>query len=172
VRWICLDSAAVRFEKILKLIRACDLSVHDISRVQLDSSSGLPRFNMPLELGADLALRLEGSATDRKRRVLVMDAELHRYDQTLSDISGMDIEVHNDKVEKIIRVIRDWLNGGRGKGPPLPGSAAIDDDYKAFLALAPDLLSERRLDNFEALPHTDYLWTVREALPRIEAARS
>jgi hypothetical protein len=83
------DSAAVRFEKILKLIRACDLSVHDISRVQLDSSSGLPRFNMPLELGADLALRLEGSATDRKRRVLVMDAELHRYDQTLSDISGM-----------------------------------------------------------------------------------
>ncbi len=52
------DSGAVRFTEIVKLITACDLSVNDISRVKLDHVSRLPRFNMPLELGADLGLRL------------------------------------------------------------------------------------------------------------------
>ncbi|MGH7010841.1 MAG: hypothetical protein ACREEX_08385, partial [Caulobacteraceae bacterium] len=33
------DSAAVRFEKILDLICACDLSIHDVSRVELDMTS-------------------------------------------------------------------------------------------------------------------------------------
>jgi hypothetical protein len=45
---------------------------------------------MPLELGADLGLRLKGGARHRRRRILVLDAVAHRYDQTLSDISGMD----------------------------------------------------------------------------------
>lgn len=53
------DSAVVRFAKILDLITACEFSVHDVSRVELDTASGLPRFNMPLELGADLGLRLK-----------------------------------------------------------------------------------------------------------------
>ena len=43
-----LDSAMVRFEKILDLITACEFSVHDVSRVELDARSGLPRINMPL----------------------------------------------------------------------------------------------------------------------------
>jgi hypothetical protein len=57
--------------KILDLIVACGLSVHDISRVQFDGGSKLPRFNMPLELGADLGLRLKGPARQRDRRLLV-----------------------------------------------------------------------------------------------------
>jgi hypothetical protein len=45
------DSGRSRFENILDLIVECGLSVHDISRVELDAASKLPRFNMPLELG-------------------------------------------------------------------------------------------------------------------------
>ncbi len=86
-----------------------NFSIHDLSRVELDSSSGLPRFNMPLELGADLALRLRGPARHRRRRVLVLDAAFHRYDQTLSDISGMDIEAHGNDPAQMIRAVRDWL---------------------------------------------------------------
>ncbi len=42
------DSATeVRVEKILRIIGECGLSIHDISRTQLDKSSKLPRFNMP-----------------------------------------------------------------------------------------------------------------------------
>jgi hypothetical protein len=64
------DSGVVRFTEIVKMIAECDLSIHDISRVELDKHSHLPRFNMPLELGADLGLRLEGPARQRRRKTL------------------------------------------------------------------------------------------------------
>lgn len=66
------DSAAFRFNRILDLITEADFSIHNLSRVELDSSSGLPRFNMPLELGAGLALRSRGPARHRRHRVLML----------------------------------------------------------------------------------------------------
>jgi hypothetical protein len=165
------DSAVIRFEKILDLITACEFSVHDVSRVELDTASGLPRFNMPLELGADLGLRLKGPAIQRRRRILVLDAVPHRYDQTLSDISGMDVEAHGNDGGRLIKAVRDWLNAGRGGGDPLPGSTAIAKDYAAFQLLVPDIIAELRLDSFDALPHVDYMHLVETALPLIESAR-
>lgn len=165
------DSAVVRFVKILELITACEFSVHDISRVELDSTSGLPRFNMPLELGADLGLRLKGGARHAKRRILVLDAVAHRYDQTLSDISGMDIDAHGNDAVRLIKAIRDWLSAGRNDDSPLPGSAAIAADYAAFQVLVPDIIAQLRLDGLDSLPHSDYMHLVELALPQIEAAR-
>lgn len=167
------DSGAVRFTEIVKLIAECDLSIHDISRVELDTDSHLPRFNMPLELGADLGLRLEGPARQRRRKTLILDAEPHRYDKTLSDISGMDIEAHSNDVRRIIRHVRDWLNANRESSVPIfPGAAAIYDDYEAYLKIAPDIVAGLRLDSHDELPHGDYLHVVEIALPRIEAARA
>src|SRR5512142_3400843 len=46
-----------RLDRILKLIRASDYSIHDLSRVQLDKQRPrTPRFNMPFELGLTVAL--------------------------------------------------------------------------------------------------------------------
>jgi len=45
------DSGEVRITKIKRIIRQCRHGIHDISRVELDAATGLPRFNMPLELG-------------------------------------------------------------------------------------------------------------------------
>jgi hypothetical protein len=45
----------VRFTEIVGMIAACDRSIHDISRVELDHHSKLPRFNMPLDWGRILA---------------------------------------------------------------------------------------------------------------------
>jgi hypothetical protein len=166
------DSAVVRFNRILDLITEADFSIHDLSRVELDTSSGLPRFNMPLELGADLALRLRGPARHRRRRVLVLDATLHRYDQTLSDISGMDIAAHGNDSGRAIGTVRDWLNSGRGDRPPLPGSAAIIADYAELEETAAGIIARLRLDRFEMLSHPDFLYVVEAALPIIEAART
>jgi len=166
------DSGVVRFAEIVKMITECGLSVHDISRVQLDRDSRLPRFNMPLELGADLGLRLRGPARQRDRRILILDTESHRYDKTLSDISGMDIEAHGDETRKIIKRIRDWLNANRlPDSPLLPGAAAIAADHDAYLRIAPDIIAGLRLDPHDGLPHGDYLHVVKLALPLIEAAR-
>ncbi len=154
------------------MITECDRSIHDISRVELDRTSRLPRLNMPLELGADLGLRLAGPLLQRRRRSLILDAEAHRYDKTLSDISGMDIEAHANDVREIIRLVRDWLNANRGAdAPPLPGAAAINDDHDAYLGIAHDIVANLRLDPHDDLPHADYLHVVAVALPRIEAAR-
>jgi hypothetical protein len=112
------DSGVLRFPKIVEMITACDRSIHDISRVELDRTSHLPRFNMPLELGADLGLRPAGPKLQQRRKTLVLDTEAHRYDKTLSDISGMDIEAHGNRVPDIIRVVRDWLNANRHPGTP------------------------------------------------------
>lgn len=165
------DSAAVRFTRILDLITEADFSIHDLSRVELDSRSGLPRFNMPLELGADLALRLRGPARHRWRRILVLDVTPHRYDQTLSDISGMDIAAHGNDSGRVIGAVRDWLNSGRGDRPPLPGSAAIAADYAELEETAAGIIARLRLDRFEMLSHPDFLYVVEAALPIIEAAR-
>ncbi len=167
------DSGVVRFTEIVTMITGCDRSIHDISRVELDRKSRLPRFNMPLELGADLGLRLAGPLLQRRRKSLILDAEAHRYDKTLSDISGMDIEAHANDVREIIRLVRDWLNAYREAGvPPLPGAVAINDDHDAYLAIAPDIVANLRLDPHDDLPHGDYLHVVEVALPRIEAART
>lgn len=165
------DSGAVRFQEIVRIITECGLSIHDISRVELDETSRLPRFNMPLELGADLGLRLAGPALQRERKCLVLDAEKHRYDMTLSDISGMDIEVHGNDVGRAIKQVRDWLNANRKDGPILPGSAAIASDYTTYLGIAPSIITALRLDPHEKLPHRDYLHVVEQALPLIESAR-
>src|SRR5689334_14189639 len=39
-----------RIDKITRIIEECRYGIHDISRIEL-STSGLPRFNMPFELG-------------------------------------------------------------------------------------------------------------------------
>ena len=167
------DSGVVRFAEIVRMIAECDFSIHDISRVELDKDSHLPRFNMPLELGADLGLRLQGPPRQQRRKTLILDAEAHRYDKTLSDISGMDIEAHGDDPRRVIRHVRDWLNANREPGAPLlPGAAAINDDYDAYLKIAPDIVAGLRLDPHDELPHGDYLHVVETTLPMIEAARS
>ncbi len=55
------DAGEIRFEKICRIIRDCGQGVHDISRTEPDPHSGLPRFNMPLELGLFLGARKFGN---------------------------------------------------------------------------------------------------------------
>lgn len=162
------DSGESRFHKILGLIVESGLSIHDISRVELDHASKLPRFNMPLELGADLGLRIKGPARQRNRRLLILDTEPHRYDITASDLSGQDIEAHGDSESQIIANVRDWLNAGHDGPDRLPGAAAIEADYRAYLDRVADFIAEARLDPYDRLPHPDFLWTVYAAITGIE----
>ena len=59
------DASEVRIDKIFKIIAECRYGVHDISRTEVASASGLPRFNMPVELGMFLAAnRFRGPAAE------------------------------------------------------------------------------------------------------------
>jgi hypothetical protein len=155
------DGAEIRVSKIAAMIGECDWGIHDLSRVEIDAG-GLPRFNMPLELGLHLGARLLGEGRHRRKRALILDAVPHRYDKALSDISGQDIEAHGNDPEQAIRRVRNWLSEHRGHAaPPLPGAAAMQADYRLFQEEVGALLAPRRLDP-DDLTHSDFLFAVRD----------
>lgn len=118
---------------------------------------------MPMELGLHLGARLLGAGRHRRKRALILEAHAHRYDAALSDISGQDIEVHHNDPDEAIRCVRNWLSEHRGRGDsPLPGAAAMQGDYRLFQREASALLRARRLDRLDDLPHSDFLFTVRD----------
>ena len=106
------DGAEVRVSKIAAMIGEFDWGVPDLSRVELGAGA-LPRFNMPMELGLHLGARLLGEARHRRKRTLILDAECHRYDAVLSDISGQDIESHGNDPDQAIPCVRNWLSEHR-----------------------------------------------------------
>ena len=103
------DTSQVRIDKIYTIVADCRYGIHDISRTELDEISGLPRFNMPLELGIFLGAKKFGVKEQKRKNCLVLDREPYRYQQFISDIAGQDIQFHNNSPEAAIKVVRNWL---------------------------------------------------------------
>jgi hypothetical protein len=156
------DGAEVRVSKIAAMIGECDWGIHDISRVEVEAGE-MPRFNMPMELGLHLGARLLGQGRHRRKRALILEAQRHRYDAALSDISGQDIDVHGNDPDMAIRCVRNWLSEHRPRNTrPLPGAAALQNDYRRFNADVAPILAARRLDPLDQLPHSDFLFAVHD----------
>jgi hypothetical protein len=88
-----------RLARILELVRACRISVHDLSRV-----STPVRFNMPFELGIACALKLL-HPTDYE--VFVLDTTPYRLDKTLSDYKGRDPLIHHGTRDGLMTCLLD-----------------------------------------------------------------
>lgn len=102
-----------RLVRILRLIRSCSVSIHDLSRV------GLPaRLNMPFELGIAVAL----SRVERRHKFIILEAKRHRLQQTLSDANGIDPGIHGATVRGTISCVLSHL--GKPRGNPDPRSVA------------------------------------------------
>ncbi|MEA2337939.1 MAG: hypothetical protein QOE82_1946 [Thermoanaerobaculia bacterium] len=82
------DASEVRIEKITRIIGDCRFGIHDISRTDTDSATGLPRFNMPLELGLFIGAKRFGRAEQKTKTCLILDIERYRYQKFISDIAG------------------------------------------------------------------------------------
>jgi hypothetical protein len=121
-----------RLEKIMHLIRSCKYGIHDISRIQ--RTNKMPRFNMPFELGIDMAYQSGGNTKCKTKNILIMETHEYRYKQFISDLSGRDISPHYDRVSTVIDIVRDWLNDAlRGtKKHPLPAGDLILKEYRKF----------------------------------------
>jgi len=72
------DSSEVRIEKIFRIISECKYGIHDLSRVQLDTTSNLPRFNMPLEVGIFLAAKRFDDRVQKQKVCLILDSKRYR----------------------------------------------------------------------------------------------
>jgi len=128
------DSSDVRFQKIVRIIRCSQYAIHDISRVQLDRTTRLPRFNMPLELGLFLGAKEFGDPEQNAKRSLVLDSTPFRYQKFCSDISGQDIEAHGNRPAKAIERVRNWLSGTAAeRGSRIPSGSIIAKRYMQFV---------------------------------------
>jgi hypothetical protein len=132
------DSGEVRVDKIQRIIEQCRYGIHDISSVALDPNTGLPRFNMPLELGLYLGCKRFGGDAQRHKACLILDSEPFRYRSFISDIAGQDIHSHGGNPERAITEVRDWLVAVSGCRR-LPGGGEVAEGYRKFLKGLPGL---------------------------------
>jgi hypothetical protein len=160
------DGSQSRMEKVFELIAACRFGIHDISRTDPDAASGLPRFNMPLELGVFLGAKKYGGPEQKKKVGLILDSKRFRYQAFISDIAGQDIREHGDDPERVISIIRNWLRSASGR-TDLPGGSIIGERYQRFRKDLPKLCRQMRVRENE-LTFNDYTWLISEWL-KIEA---
>lgn len=150
-----VDSAGTRISKIEKMIEECPLGIHDISRTELNPA-GLPRFNMPLELGLFLGAKRFGDKIQARKRCLVLDSERHRYQAFMSDIAGQDIEAHGNDVATLIAKVRLFLNAAK-RGEPLASGLTLAEDYQRFRAVLPILCADLDVEP-DNLAFKDFVW--------------
>lgn len=137
------DGGEVRFDKICRIIADCDHGIHDISKTEPDAGSGLPRFNMPLELGLFLGAKKFGGRKQKAKKALILDTEAYRYQQFISDIAGQDIHAHGGDVD-LIEEVATWLRD-EVRQPDVPGGRAIAEEYRDFTAELPGMCAGQRL---------------------------
>lgn len=164
------DGAEVRIDKIVRIIRECRHGIHDISRTGLDAHSGLPRMNMPFELGLFLGAQRFGADEQRRKTCIIFDRERYRYQQFLSDIAGQDIRSHGDDPGELIRLVRNALATTLPPRTLLTSGRLIAERYRMFLSDMPVICADLRLDPLD-LGHRDLVevivtWLERNPLSR------
>lgn len=89
-----------RLERIVELIRSCEYSIHDLSRIQASGPPPrVPRFNMAFELGLAVCWSLVGS---RSHEWFLFEEMPHRLQRSLSDLNGTDPYIHNGAVDRVL----------------------------------------------------------------------
>jgi len=104
-----------RLDKIYELINSCRYSIHDLSRVELSSSSSMPRFNMPLELGMTITWQI---LNPDQHTWFVCESEPYRLQRSASDLNGTDPYIHDGTPEGVLRELCSALP--RDRAPSVP----------------------------------------------------
>ena len=136
------DSNSIRIKNIIELIRQSKYSIHDLSRVALDETARLPRFNMPLELGICIGAIEFGTKRQKDNKYLVIESDRFRFKQFISDISGQDIKDHNDNAYNAIKVVRNWL--AHKTTERIPSASKIISEFEKFNAELPEFCKENQ----------------------------
>ncbi len=116
-----------RLDRIIKHLRSCSFSIHDLSR------GGSPaRFNMPFELGLAVAMRSNGDG----HSYMLLERKKHRLDRTLSDIKGRDPLIYGSSAKRLIAAIVGSLQTEKGRSvDPL----IVNKVFRALRAVSPVL---------------------------------
>ena len=139
-------NAKFRLLKIFNLIEEAALSIHDLSRTKLDKGTRLPRFNMPFELGICFGYHHLYVKGEKMRDCLIFQQTKRRHLEFISDLAGNDIVPHENKPEKIILNVRNFLDK-YSLSPPPRG----EEMCKKYNQFGSDLSSYVQKNNIEEL---------------------
>ncbi len=140
-------SGTARLDRLFQMIAGCRLSIHDLSRVELDTRTRFPRFNMAWELGVCMGARQFGGRSQKRKDFLILERSRGECAISCSDLSGVDPEAHGNKTDRVIQHVRTWLSGHSKHS--LAGPKAIKTDYKSFQSDLPDMLDTLRIKQNE-----------------------
>jgi hypothetical protein len=159
------NAAQTRFARIVELVRQCPMGIHDLSRSGPKQNSQSPRLNMPFELGLFLGAREFGGRSHKVKTCIVLDSHSHRYRAFISDFAGNDVVSHNNRISRLINVLRDWLATAPGIDGTriLPGGREICQLYVEFQKKLPRMCRYAKIRRAE-LTYGDYVHFVKEWL--------
>jgi hypothetical protein len=161
-----MNAATNRLQKIMNIIAQCKYGIHDLSRTEF-GVNGLPRFNMPLELGIDLGASKYGESRLRSKTLLILDRTRFRYQRFVSDISGQDVQAQGRRIPRVVTLVRDWLAAESGLHE-IPGGNYVYTRYRSFQRDLPTLCIRLRR-NFDQLTFGDFTQVIKIWLEENEA---
>jgi hypothetical protein len=127
-----------RLDRIVRLLRSCRYSFHDLSRVSLDRNPpATPRFNMPFELGLAVT-----TSRDRPHDWFVFEERRHRLMKSLSDLNGTDPHIHDGEPEGVLRALTNALVRRRHRPTVAELSAVYRDVRRSARVVRRDLRTQ------------------------------
>lgn len=152
------SSNVIRINQIKNHIKASKFSIHDLSRSKPIKKNELPRFNMPYELGLDIGCAEFGVKKFREKKILILETDRYHYQRVLSDISGQDIENHDNNPATLIKKFRNWLSA-IDNTKIYPSGNEIWIAYNQFFADITKTLSSNNFtdEEIENMPVSDFI---------------
>lgn len=159
------DSAEVRLQKIMELIKLSQLSIHDLSRVISRKKGEYFRLNMPLELGLDLGARyFNQSEFLQNKKILILETIPFGIQKALSDLSFADTKCHEANDEELCYLLREWFCELGNDGIPY-GSEVWESYIEFSWYLTDSMLSEgKKQKDIDRMTVPDYLRRIDEKL--------
>lgn len=157
------SSANVRIDQIKQHIRNSKFSIHDLSRSKPMRKGELPRFNMPYELGLDIGCAEFGLKKYKVKKILILETERYHYQKVLSDISGQDIENHENDPAILIRKVRNWFST-IDPDNTYPSANSVWNAYNQFYDNISIILNEKGFSDteIEDMPTSDFIKLSRD----------
>jgi hypothetical protein len=138
-----IDNASeYRLDKIISLIVKCHYAIHDISMIELDKATRLPRFNMPFECGLFYGI----AKYVKNKKALILEKAQFDLKKCLTDLNGVDPRSHNNETLLIIRSVRNWLNTSEKKFD-ITSATIINDRYINYKKELPNICKGLNLDH-------------------------
>lgn len=149
-----------RLSRLLRIVRECRVSIHDLSRV----GGYPPRFNMPFELGLAAAVSL---SDHRRHQFFVLERKSYRLQRTLSDMNGYDPFLHGGTASGIVTALMSCV-----ATRPATQRWVVEAAVRRLWRLAPALKRRHRERSVFARPVFDDLIVAATEIARSAGARA